>query len=98
ANPDINGGFGGKYIYLIPKPAVYIQIIIRDSEISGQSDLAEGAGGKFRYIKLIYDASDDEKITKVALYRKSNNDRSLSSDINKDRSGDFLHLIYRVSN
>ncbi|KAF5329226.1 hypothetical protein D9758_018194 [Tetrapyrgos nigripes] len=117
SHPDINRGFKGKYVWLIPERAnnadeagTYIQIEITSEHHSGQQDLAQGAGGKYRYLHVLHDSNENEKITEAALYRKSNSAgpvtleeaaragfNRVSSDINEGRGGDFLHLIYKVS-
>jgi len=87
----------------------YVEIDITDHPEGGQGDLAAGAGGKFRYAKIIKDHNVNEKITKIALYRKAKGDgpvsldeanklgfNRVSTDINKGRGGDWLQLIYGV--
>ncbi|KAJ8508209.1 hypothetical protein ONZ45_g9488 [Pleurotus djamor] len=114
---EVNRGFGGKYVYLIPvftnssnDAGTYVELEIDDSSKEGQVDLAAGAGGKYRYLSVIRNREDNKKITSMALYRKSHDagpmkeqeanqlgyDR-ISEDLNKDRGGDYLHVIYTVT-
>ncbi|THV00782.1 hypothetical protein K435DRAFT_656667, partial [Dendrothele bispora CBS 962.96] len=116
-NADINAGFRGKFVWLIPKrtndgrnAGTYIQIQITENAIPNKVDMAAGADGKYRHLTVLHDADENEKITKVALYRKSNGEgrvtlddavrigfNRVSTDINAGRGGDFLHLIFSVS-
>jgi hypothetical protein len=104
-------------VWLVPKrqddvtgAATDIQIQISDKAIEGKVDVASGAGGKYRYVNLLHDDTANEKIDKVALYRKHNNEGKVtlddatkigfdrvSTDINDGRGGDYLSLIYGVS-
>ncbi|KAF4575281.1 hypothetical protein EYR40_004984 [Pleurotus pulmonarius] len=117
ANPDTNSGFGGKYVYLVAKrtddrhqAGYFVRVQIADSPIPGQTDLAAGAGGKYRYLRVIHDNNITEKITKAALYRKPKPEgpvtlddaarigfNRVSEDINRGRGGDYLHVVYAVS-
>ncbi|TFK64224.1 hypothetical protein BDN72DRAFT_963364 [Pluteus cervinus] len=116
--PDINAGSGGKYVWLLPKgtdnreqAGNYLHIQITEDAIQGRNDLAAGADGQFRYLRVLLDEQGRVKITKVALYRKSNGEGKVtlddaarfgfnrgSTNINEGRDGDYLHLIYSVSN
>ncbi|KAK0214551.1 hypothetical protein IW262DRAFT_277519 [Armillaria fumosa] len=75
---DINKGFDGKYVSLVPvytkdirEAAVTFEVIIqhnRDRE-KGLSDLAEGADGSYRYLVPHKDERNDKKIYELALGR-----------------------------
>jgi hypothetical protein len=105
-------------VWLVPKrtddgtsAGTYIQIQISDKAIEGKVDVASGAGGKYRYINVLHDTGDNEKIYKVGLYRKHNGEgrvtledatrvgfNRVSTDINDGRGGDYLSLVYAVTN
>ncbi|KAF4575280.1 hypothetical protein EYR40_004985 [Pleurotus pulmonarius] len=117
ANPDTNAGFGGKYVYLVPKrtddwqeAGYFVRVQITDSPIPGGTDLAAGAGGKYRYVSVLHDKNNTQKITKAVLYRKPKSDGAVtpdeaarigfnrvSEDINRGRGGDYLHVVYAVT-
>ncbi|KAJ7106882.1 hypothetical protein C8R43DRAFT_867838, partial [Mycena crocata] len=114
-NPDVNAGFHAKYVFLIPvrtdtaaAAGTYIQIRITDTYDPNGSDIAYGANGKYRYVRVIHDVTDNSKITKVVLYRKPTSAgpvtlseavavgfNRVSSDINSGRGGSWLHLVYQ---
>ena len=105
-----------RFVWLIPEgtddmsqAGTSIHIQIQDSPIGGKIDLATGAGGKYRYLEVNYSHTVNEKIRKVALYRKANGQGAVtleeaqrsgfnhvSTDINAGRGGDYLHLVYEV--
>ncbi|KAI4247439.1 MAG: hypothetical protein L6R40_001387 [Gallowayella cf. fulva] len=111
-NEDINSGFGGKYVWLKPiytnqvsQAITDCRIRIQDDAWSGGTDLAKGAKGKFRYLQFNKDTNNDRKYTDVKLLRSAGKPLSLSeakgfdfltTDINKDRKGDFLYLAFQV--
>ncbi|KAE8352222.1 hypothetical protein BDV28DRAFT_5583 [Aspergillus coremiiformis] len=111
-NADINSGFGGKYVWLSPKwqsntsdAVSNIRIIIQDNADGNYSDLAKGAGGDYRYLRLERDGS--RKIKRIQLLRRKDEVDfgtvqalgfdGYSSDINKGRGGDYLYLVWNLS-
>ncbi|KAJ5538204.1 hypothetical protein N7494_007683 [Penicillium frequentans] len=107
---DINGGFGGKFVWLTatfhdnePSALSQIAIDIQDAQDNDRSDLASGTGGQFRY--LTWRTDGDRKITNVQLLRRKDQVSSdtlhglgfqgMSNDINGGRGGDFLHLVWK---
>jgi len=110
-NADINEGFGGDFVWLLPiwttrlsEGASGIELIIQSEENKDYQDLAKGTGGEFRYLKMIRDASSRKRITEIKLFRTTNESLkpsdlgypNYSEDINKNRRGDFLYLCWRV--
>lgn len=84
--------------------ATKIQFVKQGSRNDAYQDLAAGAGGAYRYLKLIRDSSHS-RIKRVGFLRsrKSNyiyGDRhkygwdDCTGDINMDRKGDWLHLCW----
>ncbi|KAI1346400.1 hypothetical protein F5Y01DRAFT_319767 [Xylaria sp. FL0043] len=114
--PDINHNFGGEYVWLVPewtqdrdKAVTYFEVVITGSSQAGMSDLAKGAGGKYRYLVPQADVHIEKKLKRLALYRKSNSEgpvhesdikdrgyTDFSTDINAGRGGDYLHLIWEA--
>ncbi|KAJ5645898.1 hypothetical protein N7490_002270 [Penicillium lividum] len=109
-SPDINNGFGGKFVWIVASyhnnesTAISdIKIDIQDEQDTGRHDLASGTGGKFRYLSWRNDGS--KKITTLQLLRRRDQVtwdtvRNLgfdgwTSDINAGRGGDFLHLVWK---
>ncbi|KAF8535215.1 hypothetical protein BDD12DRAFT_753239 [Trichophaea hybrida] len=82
---DINAGFGGKYVWLVPEwtkvardACTSFDVIIRDDgHPSSPPDLAKGAGGKFRFLYPVKDVRNAEKVVAMALLRSSNGGGSL---------------------
>ncbi|KAJ5639603.1 uncharacterized protein N7484_007465 [Penicillium longicatenatum] len=107
---DINGGFGGKFVWLIanfhnhePSAISQIAVDIQDQQDNGRRDLASGAGGQFRYLAWRTDGA--KKITNVQVLRRKDQVswdtlrglgfEGMSNDINGGRGGDFLHLVWK---
>ncbi|KAJ3559522.1 hypothetical protein NM688_g295 [Phlebia brevispora] len=107
---DINKGQGGSYVYLEPVYTTRaadacnsFRLVIQDSEDSNYNDLAKGAGGAYRYLLPLSDMKNEDKITSLGLYRSSSSISSppsgysgMTGDINKDRGGDYLYLIWKT--
>jgi len=83
------------------KALTSIKFVETDNHNSDYSDLAAGAGGKYCYIVPEVDSTKSQKISKLDLWRfwagySPATDRITSqdrtSDLNKDRKGDFLYL------
>ncbi|OTA65850.1 hypothetical protein K449DRAFT_403327 [Hypoxylon sp. EC38] len=73
---DINEGFGGSYVWLVPvytldpdEAATSFNIIIQSNPVEGWKDLAKGAGGSYRYIRAAQDSSVSNKAIDLALVR-----------------------------
>ncbi|KAI9034847.1 uncharacterized protein KD926_005195 [Aspergillus affinis] len=86
--------------------ATNVQVVIQDSEEDGHDDLASGAGGKYRYLFPQAQENNSDKIIDVQLYRSKDSLSSdalgdmgfqgMSSDINEDRGGDYLYLLWKT--
>ncbi|CAL8128939.1 unnamed protein product [Orchesella dallaii] len=112
-NPDINGGYGGSYVWLVAHwttklefPASGIHIAIQRRENEYYNDLAQGAGGYYRYIKMQRNSYATDVITEISLYRTSQKEddprnggrwQFKSEDINSKRGGDYLYLVWNKS-
>jgi len=91
------------------KAATSFDVIIQGSWREGWLDLAKDAGGDYRYLVAVHDQRDSKKITELTLFRTSEwidgqkpTERikgwgydGTTGDINKDRGGEFLHLIWK---
>ncbi|CAL8128940.1 unnamed protein product [Orchesella dallaii] len=109
-NPNINGGYGGSYVWLIPiwttrleDAASGIQIVIQDKENENYKDLAQGAGGAYRYIKIQTNSYAIDLITEIGMYRTSQEKddpcnggrwQFKTEDINSKRGKDNLYLVW----
>jgi len=77
--------------------------VISDNLGAGASDLAKGAGGKFRYLE--FQKGGSTRVAKLTLLRSTEKVTSdevqklgyngWTSDINEGRGGNFLHLIWK---
>ncbi|KAH6989989.1 hypothetical protein EDB80DRAFT_815995, partial [Ilyonectria destructans] len=107
---DINKGFDGEYVWVIPqrasRPSEMVDTIwvdIASEKDPSRNDIAAGAGGDYRYFQWSRNMNVDRFITDIALWR-SDDDQStppsgwdgMSSDINRSRSGDYLYLVWRT--
>ncbi|OQE83426.1 hypothetical protein PENNAL_c0032G08705 [Penicillium nalgiovense] len=108
ASGDINQGFKGKYVWLVPKYGSYpdctgITIIIQRDEDIRYSDLGKYTGGNYRY--LHFKTGGRQSVGKVALARS---DREIdsnwverygwdaySSDIHEGRHGSYLYIVWK---
>ncbi|CAL8126624.1 unnamed protein product [Orchesella dallaii] len=108
-NPDINAGYGGEFVWLVARwttklddAASGIQIVVQDNGNNNYMDLAKGAGGAFRYIKMRRDPYSKNKIIKIALYRTPEAEDNpcdgrwqfKTGDINWNRGKDYLYLVW----
>ncbi|KAA8651011.1 hypothetical protein EYZ11_010971 [Aspergillus tanneri] len=78
AKADVNKGFGGKYVWLVPvwtnkvsEACSNVGIVIQKDVVEGHDDLAAGAGGKFRFLFPQVQDNNSNKITDIQLYRSS---------------------------
>ncbi|PLB45807.1 hypothetical protein P170DRAFT_252922 [Aspergillus steynii IBT 23096] len=109
-NGDINAGYGGEFVWLVPKwsfesdnAVSNIRILIQGDSDGNYKDLAKGAGGKFRYLRLERDGHD--KITDVRLLRRDDEVKwetvkslgfdGFTNDINDGRGKSFLYLVWK---
>ncbi|KZO91091.1 hypothetical protein CALVIDRAFT_542142 [Calocera viscosa TUFC12733] len=108
---DINKGFGGKYVWLIPHytreeshGSTSWAIMITNIVQSGRADLAKGAGGYFRYLDRYSVREKAERIREVYLIRGKEHLEEAKTkgwisghtdDINRDRGGDYLYLVWK---
>ncbi|KAK4210224.1 hypothetical protein QBC37DRAFT_292952 [Rhypophila decipiens] len=107
---DINKGFGGSYVWLIPhrapKPTWMVDNLwtdIRGDDDPGAKDHAKGAGGDYRYFKWSNNMNATHYVTDVALWRSDDRQDNPPSgwdhktdDINRGRGGDYLYLVWRT--
>ncbi|PHH84678.1 hypothetical protein CDD83_1572 [Cordyceps sp. RAO-2017] len=81
------------------------EFILQYEPLDGSQELAPGSSGPGRYLGCKRHSPGKSKIRRVALYRKSgsaitlddvkrNNYEGMTADINKDRGGDFLSLVW----
>jgi hypothetical protein len=111
-NADINAGFGGKFVWLVPiwttdrtKAATSVEIIAQKAENSNYEDLAKGAGGEYRYLKIFRDPTAGVGITRLRLLRTMSSTtlpstrgwKHCTGDINMRRKGDFLYLCWEAA-
>ncbi|KAG4070498.1 hypothetical protein HA402_005730 [Bradysia odoriphaga] len=107
---DINSGFGGDYVWLVPIWTTYmmegvtkIHFVVQMSWNSTYSDLAAGAGGGYRYLKMEKDIGSSKRIKSVGLLRSSKHIKDIrefgwderTSDINENRGGNYLYLCWK---
>ncbi|KAK6835574.1 hypothetical protein RU639_002339 [Aspergillus parasiticus] len=107
---DINTGLGGDYVWLVPswtenalEAATNIHVFVSNEAIPGKQDLAQGAGGAYRYLDII--KGGDQAIQTVRLLRRKDEVTpgtiedlgfdGYSQDINAGRGGDYLHLVWK---
>ncbi|GJE88313.1 hypothetical protein PsYK624_043960 [Phanerochaete sordida] len=109
-NEDINGGFGGKYVWLRPvytldpaAAASRFDLVVQDGAHAAWPDLAKGAGGQFRYLRAVRDGMAHAKMTHLTLFRGGFLERvdqwgwvGKTGDINGGRKGDFLYLAWKT--
>ncbi|KAJ3557903.1 hypothetical protein NM688_g1217 [Phlebia brevispora] len=107
---NINKGQGGKYVYLVPVYTTRaadacnsFRLVVQDSEDSAHIDLARGVGRAYRYLLPLSDMKNEDKITSLVLLRSSSAVSSppsgysgITGDVNKDRGGDFLYLVWKT--
>jgi len=74
--PNINSGYGGAFVWLVQVWAFNsdealssIKIIVQNGANPKYNDLSKGAGGKFRYLRVIRDSLSWFKTTQVLLAR-----------------------------
>ncbi|KAI0260945.1 hypothetical protein BC834DRAFT_898168 [Gloeopeniophorella convolvens] len=108
---DINKGFGGEYVWLVPiwstdtKQALSgFDLAIQGMPDARFSDLAKGAGGDWRYLIPARAPGAGAFITDVRLVRRDSWAGSppagytgQSGDINRGRKGDWLYLVWRTT-
>lgn len=90
----------------VDEAASNVQVVMQKSEEDDRDDLASGAGGKYRYLFPQVQDNNSDKITDVQLYRSEDSLDSdaladmgfqgMSSDINEDRDGDYLYLLWKT--
>lgn len=82
-----------------------MQVVVQDSANSNYKDLAKGAGGQYRFLKMLREPHSNMRIKRVGLLRSSEyiyGDRrahgwdECTGDLNKDRKGDWLHLCWNT--
>ncbi|KAI1262239.1 hypothetical protein F5Y18DRAFT_399055 [Xylariaceae sp. FL1019] len=107
---DINKGYGGSYVWLIPRNATTpgsmvdnVWIDITSTQAPDRHDIAKGAGGDYRYMAWSNNTREGRFITDISFWRCSNGQNSppdgwqgMTKDINDGRGGDFLYLIWKT--
>ena len=78
-----------------------------DSRGNGQSDMANNAGGDYRYVDYSSDADNARKITDIAFWRSGDAKTiedvqaqgwdGMTTDINAGRGGDYIYVIWKTS-
>ncbi|KAI0265965.1 hypothetical protein BC834DRAFT_824277 [Gloeopeniophorella convolvens] len=111
APEDINKGFKGKYVWLVPvwgtdtrKAINNVDLVIQGKADNRYQDLAKGAKGDFRYLIPVHTANNPQYITDLKLLRTPHSTQpdpnsgytGTTGDINKGRKGDYLYLIWRT--
>lgn len=79
-----------------------IRFVVQHRSNSAYADLAAGARGKYRYLKMVKESPSNKRIKSVGLLRSFkciNNIREFgwdecTSDINEMRHGDYLYLCW----
>ncbi|KAK4224894.1 hypothetical protein QBC38DRAFT_531944 [Podospora fimiseda] len=73
---DINKGHKGKYVWLVPvwtfeakEAATGFEIRIQEKGMAGWKDLAKDAGGDYRYVAVVRDEYNPQKIVEAKLIR-----------------------------
>ncbi|GJE91722.1 hypothetical protein PsYK624_078720 [Phanerochaete sordida] len=111
-NADINAGFGGKYVWLVPlytfdpaEAASRFDLIVQEDGYGGWPDLAKGAGGQFRFLRAVHDPRAHVKIRELAFLRSGAGAvggvegwgfSGRTEDINRERQGDWLYLMWKT--
>ena len=79
-------------------------IVIQKERDPSRDDLAKGAGGDYRYLILVKNITQLEKVTEIALLRLDGtvgdgpkSDWKYSSNINEGRGQPALYLIWKTS-
>lgn len=83
-----------------------VQVVVQSKRNDAYNDLAAGAGGSYRYLKMLQDSSHT-RIKRVGILRSPKakyiygNRREYgwdecTGDINEDRKGDWLHLCWNT--
>ncbi|PLB45808.1 hypothetical protein P170DRAFT_512430 [Aspergillus steynii IBT 23096] len=112
---DINAGYGGRFVWLKPDWTPDKQNAISNlsftksnSELRNYNDITVRVSAKDAYRYIVPERGGESKITKVALFRTSENLSSdqilarikergfyhFSSDLNQGRGGDYLYLLW----
>jgi len=68
-NADINSGFEGEFVWLVPvwtnslrKGASSIEVEVHKEPNKAYDDLAKGTGGDFRYLKMVRDLFKNQQL------------------------------------
>ncbi|KAH8149536.1 uncharacterized protein LAJ45_06164 [Morchella importuna] len=103
---DINKGFGGEYVYLVPryttdrsKAASGFSVHTSFIEDLEANDISKGDGSTlYRYIHTHYylNNSDMRVVSSVHLREEEMGDGN-TGNLNKDRGGRFLYLCWKYA-
>ncbi|KAI0262621.1 hypothetical protein BC834DRAFT_890984 [Gloeopeniophorella convolvens] len=110
---DINKGFGGDYVWLVPiwstetsKAISSFDLVIQGESDGNYKDLARGSKGEWRYLIPVRSQDTNSYIIDVRLIRRDSGASSPPSDsgytgqtgdINRDRKGDWLYLVWKTA-
>ncbi|KAG6884399.1 hypothetical protein C0995_010336 [Termitomyces sp. Mi166 len=79
---DVNAGYGGKYVFLVPEITTNVnealtrfEIIITDKTLKSENSLSKGSSGKNRYLRPVRDKNNNMYITDLMLawYKRTPN-------------------------
>ena len=99
-----------EYTFDKSEAATAFELRIQGKGADGMSDLAKGAGGEWRYVRAVRDAREPRRVVEAQLVRSSTrlvpgdvaalmgsqSWEGARRDINDDRGGDWLYLVWRT--
>ena len=111
SHPTLTSSLHIRFVWLVPHytedargAATGFEVIIQGDSDPSLQDLAKGAGGDYRYLKIETDVTQERKVTQVTLLRQ---DSALTKvpegwdgttiDINKGRGKTYLYLIWKTA-
>jgi len=111
-SPDINKGYKGKYVWLVPvwtykieEIVTSVHVVIQNEKNDKYQDLAAGTGGDYRYLKMIRSSTSSTAIKRVGLLMGTTNiyaERNkhgwdgCTEDINAGRQGGYLYVCWNI--
>ncbi|KAG6849087.1 hypothetical protein C0991_012153, partial [Blastosporella zonata] len=82
---DINYGYGGQYVWIVPKYTTQVSqaltsfdLVIQSNADARYNDVSKGAGGDYRYLIPVKQSNKDFFISDITLARS---DKDLSSSV-----------------
>ncbi|KAI0118094.1 hypothetical protein F4776DRAFT_666125 [Hypoxylon sp. NC0597] len=105
------------YVWLVPvytydpdEAGTSFNILIQSNSVEGWKDLAKGAGGDYRYVRVVQDSSIAQKAVALTLVRMQDSAPAENilarlgpgwdgarRDINENRGGDYLYFAWQLS-